>query len=171
MVGFCSGYPGAVFLYGLNQVWIAIGLVLGSLTCWLVVSWRLRRYTTAIKAVTVNEYLTERFRKHRKILSSVTAAMTLIFFTFYVSSGLVASGILMQKLLNMSYETSLLLGVSVVLIYTFVGGFLAVSWTDTFQGILMLAALVFLPAAALYSIGSVDEVMHTVHSEGYLDIF
>lgn len=165
------GLPGAVFLYGLNQIWIAVGLVIGSLACWLAVSWRLRCYTEVAGAVTLNEYISIRFGKHKKALSVISGVITLVFFTFYTSSGLVASGVLMEELLEIDYQTALILGVAIVLVYTLMGGFLAVSWTDTLQGTLVIIALVALPLVAFNEVGGVKEMQSLATPAGYFEPF
>lgn len=140
------GLPGAIYLSGLSEVWIGIGLVIGAWLNWLLVAKRLRVYTEFTSdSLTLPDFLERRFAD-TGILRLVAATTTLLFFTFYTSSGMVGGAILFEQVFNLEYKTALLIGSAIIVSYTFVGGFFAVSWTDFFQGILMLLALLMVPA-------------------------
>lgn len=151
------GLPGAIYASGMNQIWIGIGLTIGAYLNWQFVARRLRVYTeVASDSITVPDYLENRFADTSKALRVISAAVILLFFAFYTSSGLVAGAKLFEASFGLSYSTSLWVGGIVIISYTFLGGFLAVSWTDFIQGILMFAALVTVPMIAINLFGGVD---------------
>lgn len=148
------GLPGAVYAQGLNQTWLAVGLAVGAYLNWQVVARRLRRYTEyAGDAITIPDYFENRFRDQRRALRVVAAIVILVFFAFYTASGLVAGAKLLSTTFGLPYAAALWVGAGVILTYTFVGGFLAVSWTDFVQGLLMVTALVGIPVAAFQASG------------------
>ncbi len=150
------GLPGAIYVSGISEVWIGIGLVVGAALNWQFVAKRLRVYTEiAGDAQTLPDFLANRFGD-AGILKTVAAIAILIFFTFYTASGLVGGAILFEKVFGLDYFWALLIGTFIIVSYTFVGGFFAVSWTDFFQGILMLVALIIVPAAMYVEIGGSD---------------
>ena len=154
------GLPGAIYLTGISAVWIGIGLVLGAFVNWLIVAPRLRTFTeNAGDSLTIPEFLENRFDDKSHLLRFVSALIILLFFTFYVSSGLVGGAILFEKVFGLDYITALMVGAVVIVSYTFLGGFLAVSWTDFFQGCLMLFALILVPIVALNELGGIDQTM------------
>jgi sodium/proline symporter len=140
------GLPGAVYLGGLGEAWIGFGLVFGAWLNWLFVAKRLRIYTElADNALTLPDFFEKRFHDPKGLLRLLSAVTIIVFFTFYASSGMVGGAILFEKVFGLDYTTALLVGSFIIVSYTFVGGFFAVSWTDFFQGCLMLIALVFVP--------------------------
>ncbi|WP_035387377.1 sodium/proline symporter PutP [Ferrimonas senticii] len=139
------GLPGAVYLSGLSEAWIGIGLVLGAGLNWLLVAKRLRIYTEFTNdSLTMPDFFEHRFADSG-LLRLLAASTTLLFFTFYTSSGMVGGAILFEQVFGLDYQTALWVGSAIIVSYTFVGGFLAVSWTDFFQGMLMLLALLLVP--------------------------
>lgn len=148
------GLPGAVYLSGLVEGWIAIGLTLGAYFNWLLVAGRLRVYTELNNnALTLPEYFHNRFATSHKSLKIVSATIILVFFTIYCASGVLAGAKLFQNLFSVEYSTALWYGALATILYTFIGGFLAVSWTDTIQATLMIFALLLTPIFVLLSIG------------------
>ncbi|WP_144213941.1 sodium/proline symporter PutP [Shewanella donghaensis] len=142
------GLPGAVYLGGLGEAWIGFGLVFGAWLNWLFVAKRLRIYTEAAdNALTLPDFFEKRFEDKQGILKLVSAVTILVFFTFYTSSGMVGGAILFEQIFGLDYTVSLMIGSVIIVAYTFVGGFFAVSWTDFFQGCLMLIALLIVPIA------------------------
>lgn len=142
------GLPGAIYLGGLVNAWIAVGLFVGTVLNWLLVSRRLRVYTEKTGSITLPCFFEARFGDPTGLLRIVSAIVILIFFTIYASSGLVAAGKLFESTFGVSYEAAVVLGGAIIITYTFLGGFLAVCWTDLFQGALMVVALVFVPLLA-----------------------
>ena len=143
------GLPGAIYLSGLSESWIAIGLIAGAYLNWRFVAGRLRLYTErAGNALTLPDYLSNRFEDHSNVLRIVTALVILVFFTLYCASGVVAGARLFENMFGMPYSTALWVGALCTIAYVFIGGFLAVSWTDTIQASLMITALIVAPVVA-----------------------
>lgn len=168
------GLPGAVFAAGMNQIWIAIGLTFGAFLNWWYVAGRLRIYTeVAQDSITLPDFLENRFHDRSRLLRIISAIVILLFFTFYTSSGLVAGAKLFEASFDMSYASALWVGAIVIISYTFLGGFLAVSWTDFVQGILMFLALCVVPIVTIFEIGGWSETVRQVGQidAGYLDAF
>jgi sodium/proline symporter len=168
------GLPGAMYAGGMNQIWLAIGLAVGAYLNWQFVAKRLRTYTEVAKdSITIPDFLENRFRDKSRILRVISALVILIFFTFYTSAGLVGGAILFEQSFGIEYQSALWIGAIVIISYTFLGGFLAVSWTDFFQGILMFLALIIVPIVAINAAGGWDEVVSQVGSidPGYLNAF
>ncbi len=151
------GLPGAIYLSGLSEGWIAIGLIAGAWLNWLFVAGRLRVQTEHNgNALTLPDYFTTRFEDNSRILRVFSALVILVFFTIYCASGIVAGARLFESTFGMSYETALWAGAAATIAYTFVGGFLAVSWTDTVQATLMIFALILTPIVVMLATGGVD---------------
>ncbi len=147
------GLPGAVYLSGLSESWIAIGLIAGAWLNWRLVAGRLRLYTErAGNALTLPDYFAHRFEDENNILRIVTAMVILVFFTVYCASGVVAGARLFENMFGMPYETALWVGALCTIAYVFVGGFLAVSWTDTIQAAMMITALLLAPVIAYLAV-------------------
>ncbi|MGW0774997.1 sodium/proline symporter PutP, partial [Streptomyces sp. NPDC002835] len=146
--------PGAVYVAGIGVSWLAIGLVIGTYLNWLLVAPRLRTYTErAGNAVSLSAYLEERFEDRTRLLRIVSAAVTLMFFTVYIASGLVAGGVLLNQVFGLDFEVGAMLTALVIIVYSCLGGFLAVSLTHVGQATLMLLALVVLPAVGIGALG------------------
>jgi len=148
------GLPGAVYIAGLSQIWIAIGLTAGAYVAWKTIAKPLRIYSEVARdSVTLPAYLDNRFRDGSKQIRMVAATATLIFFVFYIAANLYAMSILLERTFGLTYTQSLWVGAVIIMLYTSVGGFLAVSWTDFFQGTLMLFCLLFIPMFAIRNYG------------------
>lgn len=157
------GVPGAMYLSGISSSWIAIGLTLGAFMNYILVAPRLRVFTEKSKnAITIPDYFEKRFRDNSRILRLISALVILVFFTLYTSAGMVSGGRLFESAFNMSYNSGLFMTTSVVVFYTFIGGFLAVSLTDFVQGAIMVTALVIVPIVILTSVGSVPEAFSLI---------
>ncbi|WP_287897900.1 sodium/proline symporter PutP [Brevundimonas sp.] len=168
------GLPGAMYVSGLSSAWIAIGLFVGALANYLIVAPRLRVYTEAAQdALTIPDYFGKRFNDRSRLLRIVSAVVIVVFFTLYTSSGMVAGGKLFQSAFGLDYGWGLWLTAGVVLAYTMIGGFMAVSLTDFVQGCIMFVALVLVPIVALGQIGGVGGMTETVRGidPGLLDLF
>ncbi|SDT98014.1 sodium/proline symporter PutP [Halopseudomonas salegens] len=152
------GLPGYALAAGYEASWIAIGLLMGTWLNWLIVSRRLRVYSHAVNdSLTLPAYFEFRFADKTRLLRVVSAVFILLFFLFYTSSGLVAAGKLFESTFGMGYTLAVVVGTFAIISYTFFGGFLAVSWTDVIQGLLMAAALVIIPIMALSDMGGWGE--------------
>ncbi len=152
--------PGAIYLGGLSKSWIAIGLFVGTVFNWYLVSGRLRLYTELTGTITLPCFFEKRFRDPTGLLRIVSASVILVFFTIYATSGLVAAGKLFESVFGMGYEKAVITGGIVIVGYTFLGGFLAVCWTDLFQGLLMVVAILVVPWVGFRTLGS----METIHA-------
>ena len=161
------GLPGALYASGLVEAWIAIGLFAGALINWIVVAPRLRRQTEALgDALTIPEFLGNRFPDKAAALRLTSAVIVVVFFTVYTAAGMVAGGKLFATAFGGAYMTGIWITAGVVIAYTTIGGFLAVSLTDFVQGIIMLAALVIMPLVIV--LGSAD--LPPVPQEGFLSL-
>ena len=154
------GLPGAIYLSGISEVWIGVGLVIGAYFNWLFVAKPLRIYSEhANNSITLPDYFENRFSDKSRILRVISALVILLFFTFYTASGLVGGAILFENSFGLDYSVALVGGTIIIVCYTFIGGFLAVVWTDTIQAILMLLALVIAPIAVITIGGGASAVI------------
>jgi len=169
------GLPGAVYAAGgMNQIWLAVGLAVGAYLNWQFVAKRLRTYTeVANDSITIPDFFENRFKDGSKLLRVISALVILVFFTFYTSSGMVGGAKLFEASFGLSYTQALWIGAIVIISYTFLGGFLAVSWTDFIQGILMFLALIIVPVVAINKLGGWNETVNAVGEIDpiYLDAF
>lgn len=157
------GLPGAIYLSGLVEGWIAIGLTIGAYTNWRIVAPRLRVYTQVSEnAITIPSFLDSRLKDSTGFVRMVTGLIILVFFTFYISSGMVSGGVFFESSFGYSYHTGLFIVAGVVVAYTLFGGFLAVSYTDFIQGLTMFVALIAVPAVGLYYTGGFSETVATI---------
>ena len=148
------GLPGALYLTGASEGWIAVGLIIGAWCNWRFVAGPLRVYTErANNALTLPDYFTHRFEDRSKLLRILSALVILVFFAIYCASGIVAGARLFESMFGLPYGQAMLWGALVTIVYTFIGGFLAVSWTDTVQASLMIFALLLVPSFAIAGVG------------------
>ncbi len=159
------GLPGALYLGGLSEGWIAVGLILGAWANWKFVAGPLRVYTERTKnALTLPDYFTHRFDDRSRILRVLSALVILVFFAVYCASGIVAGARLFESVFGVPYAQALWWGAAATILYTLVGGFLAVSWTDTVQASLMIFALVLTPVVVIIGTGGFDESLALIRS-------
>lgn len=167
------GLPGAMYLSGLSSAWIAIGLTTGAFLNYVIVAPRLRVYTeVANNAITLPVFFENRFRDKTQLLKIVSSILILVFFTLYTSAGMVSGGRLFESAFGLDYYTGLFLTSFVVVLYTFLGGFLAVSLTDFVQGTIMVTALVIIPIVLIYQVGGLGETLDIIEKKNtnYLDL-
>lgn len=154
------GLPGALYLHGMVELWIAIGLTIGAWLNWKFVAPRLRTYSeVAHNSITIPSFFGNRLHDKRHLLRVTAGLITLVFFTLYVSSGMVAGGRFFEASFGWNYQLGMLVVAGSVVLYTLVGGFLAVAWTDTVQGLMMVAALVLVPLVGLIHVGGVGSLL------------
>jgi len=159
------GLPGAIYLSGLIEAWIAIGLTIGAYLNWLLVAPRLRAYTEVSRnSITVPSFFENRLRDSSRLLRILAGIVILVFFTLYISSGMVAGGVFFESSFNSDYLLGMALVAGVTLIYTLFGGFLGASFTDVVQGLMMVIALIVVPVAALIAVGGFGEVAESVEA-------
>jgi sodium/proline symporter len=160
------GLPGALFLSGVSEAWIALGLIAGAWFNWRFIAGRLRVFTELTQdALTLPDYFSARFEDEARILRVISAIVILVFFTLYCASGMVAGARLFEQTFAMSYDQALIFGAAATVIYVFVGGFLAVSWTDTVQASLMIFALVCVPFVVLQELGGVQAAWQAINGQ------
>ncbi len=159
------GLPGMMYSDGIVGSWIAVGLITGAYLNWHYVAKPLRVYTHHLNdSITIPDYLANRFEDNGHILRVVTAVVILIFYTLYTSSGLVGGAKLFEATFNIAYSDALLIGSFVIVSYTFLGGYNAVSWTDFIQGILMMLALVITPIVVVTELGGITSAITAIES-------
>ena len=144
------GFPGSILAFGMGQAWIGIGLALGTIANWLLIARRLRRFSAAANdSITLPQYLSNRFATKSRALQIICAVVFLVFFTIYVASSFVAGATVFHDILGVDEGVAMLIFVAILLAYTFLGGYKAVCWTDFFQGLMMLVALLSIPVVVL----------------------
>lgn len=166
------GLPGLAYFCGANEaVWTAIGLAIGTYLNWKFVAKRLRKYSeVAGNAITIPDFFSNRFHDKKNILMTIAAVIILLFFSIYVGSCFVTCGKLFATLFGLDYATMMVLGALVVFLYTFVGGYLAVSTTDLIQGTIMICALVIVFVGSVAQAGGVENTVAFLNSlPGFLN--
>lgn len=159
------GLPGYAYVAGLEAIWIALGLAVGTYLNWKFIAKKLRVYTElAGNSITLPDYFENRFLDKSKILRIISAIFILVFFLIYTASGFVSGAKLFNTVFGYSYDIALLIGVIVIISYTFLGGFMAVSWTDFFQGIIMFAAITIVPVIGIVVLGGLGNTTSAVKS-------
>lgn len=167
------GLPGGIYVSGLADAWIAVGLTIGAYLNWLLVAPRLRSYTQVNDSITIPSYLENRLKDKTKLLRIVSGIVILIFFTLYVSAGMVSGAVFFENSFNAEYHTGLWIVGGVCVAYTLFGGFLAVSYTDFIQGLMMLVSLLLVPIIGFSHTGGVAHTFDTVRTINpyFLDLF
>ncbi|WP_115684849.1 sodium/proline symporter PutP [Corynebacterium senegalense] len=162
------GLPGALFVSGMSELWIVVGLFVGTWANWKWVAPRLRSYTeVANNSITLPSFFENRTHDSSRVLRAAAAVIIIVFFTFYVSSGMVSGGRYFESTFQGDYLTGMLIVGSVTVLYTFIGGFLAVSYTDVVQGALMFLALIIVPIMALVALDNPGEVFSFATDHAY----
>ncbi len=168
------GLPGLAYATGVGEVfWTAVGLAVGTYLNWLLVAKRLRKYTKiAGNAITLPDYFSNRFRDKKKILMIFSAVFILFFFMIYLASGFSACGKLFNAIFGLDYTTMMIISAVVIIAYSVIGGFLAVSMTDLIQGMLMFFALLVIVVVGLAAVGGIEQMGANIAGiNGYLNIW
>ena len=162
------GLPGAIYSLGTGQIWIAVGLFIGTVLNWLCISRRLRRYTIAANnSMTIPAFFENRFQDKKRILLLISSIVIVIFFLVYTASALAAGGKLFNTVFGIDYHIALAIGAGVILCYTFMGGFMAVCVTDFVQGTLMLIGLLVVPLVAYFMLpGNLTDLLNQSGAPG-----
>ncbi len=158
-------YPASIFTGGLVAAWAAIGLTLGMFLNWQFIAPKIRTVTEQMGNLTLSGYFESRFSDLSGSIRLVSAAMSVLFFTFYISSGLVGMGILVENLFNLNYVVGISIGLFIVMLYVFMGGYRTVAWIDLFQGFFLLGVIVIIPVYLITSYGGIDPIMHAVKAK------
>jgi sodium/proline symporter len=159
-------FPAAVFLGGVSQLWIAFGLLIGMFCNWQFVAPKLRVATEKNHSYTLSTFFERTFVDDTGIIRVVTASMSLIFFTWYLSAGLIAMGNLFDALFGIDYYVSITISTLVVVIYTFIGGFVTVAWMDLFRGLFLLAVIMMVPIVAFMYIDGFTAISTAAYAKG-----
>lgn len=159
------GLPGAMYVSGLSAAWIGVGLVIGAFANYILVAPRLRVFTEVAKnSITLPDYFENRFNDNTRLLRVIASVVIVIFFTLYTSSGVVAGGKLFESSFGLSYDLGLYITAGVVVSYTLIGGFMAVSMTDFVQGCIMFIALIMVPFVVITELGGIGEAISAVNN-------
>ena len=159
------GYPAFIYTKGLPGIWTAVGLIIGMILNWHFIAPALRTATEKLGASTITEFFEKRYNDKTGILTLVSAIMSLIFFTLYISAGIVAFGRLFNTILELNYIVSITLGTIIVTLYTFLGGFIAVSLNNFLKGIFILIAVMAVPIIAFGKAGGVAAIMQAAQQQ------
>lgn len=159
------GLTGMGYAVGAQAYWVVVGEIIGIWLSWTLISRRLKRFGDEKDAITVPDVLAAKFQDRWHLIRGVAVIIILTMVTLYVTAQLVASGKAMDRFVGMDYTTGVVFGSAIIIAYTFVGGFKAVSYTDVLQGVLMLLGLIFVPAVAVYEAGGWANVMATLRAE------
>ena len=147
------GLPTSIYALGIGQVWIAVGLAVGYTLSWMYEAPRLRSFSIAANdSITIPQYLTNRFLSKSRVLQIICAVIFLVAYTIYAASSVKACGTLFNTVIGIDETAAMYVAAAIIISYTFLGGFSAVCWTDFFQGMLMLAALLFAPIFASFTL-------------------
>lgn len=168
------GLPGALYVSGISNLWLPLGLTVGAYLNYVYLAPRLRMYTEiAGDSLTIPDYLENRFEDGKRILRVISGLVIFVFFIFYTSSGMVSGGVLFESAFQLDYRLGLFITAGVVILYTLLGGFVAVSFTDFVQGTIMFLALVLVPIVAFTSVGGYEPIVHDLNriDPSLLDIF
>jgi sodium/proline symporter len=160
------GYPASIFMVGLINGWAAIGLTVCMFLNWHFVAPKLRIATEQSNSLTLSSFFEARFGDTSGAIRIVSAVMSVLFFTFYISSGLVALGVLVESLFNLSYLTGISMGLCIVVLYVFLGGYRTVAWIDLFQGFFLLAVILFIAGLLLAQLGGFGPVLRAIEAKG-----
>lgn len=158
--------PSWVYMKGLTAAWMPIGLVIGMYLNWQYIAPKLRMATEKYHSLTLSSFFEHRFNDTSGMIRLVSALMTVLFFTFYIASGLVGLGWLFKAGLGLEYQQGIILALTCAALYTLIGGFIAVAWCDFFQGMFLLAMIVLVPVAAYIKLGSWNIISDAFYAKG-----
>ncbi|MBT6927929.1 MAG: sodium/proline symporter [Waddliaceae bacterium] len=159
------GFPAAIYSAGLFKAWTAVGLIIGMFLNWQFIAPKIRKATEKYDCYTVSGYFERRFKDTSGIISILTATIAFFFFTVYLSAGLVGMGFLFESVFNVPYITGITIGISVVMIYTFFGGFVTVAWQDMFQGLFLLVMIFIVPIVAFSHIDGIAAITQAAREQ------
>lgn len=157
--------PAAIFMGGLPQAWMPVGLLVCMFLNWQFIAKKLREETEKTNSCTLSTYFEKRFNDTSKTLRILTAVMTLVFMTCYLAAGLISMGLLFETVFGLNYVVGLTIAVAVAVTYTFFGGYTTIAWTDLFQALFLLFAILFVPLMAYYFLPDGLTSIQTVAAE------
>jgi Na+/proline symporter len=159
------GLTGMGYAVGAQAYWVVVGEIIGIWLSWTLISRRLKRFGDETDSITVPDILAAKFQDRWHLVRGVAVIIILTMVTLYVTAQLVASGKALDRFVGMDYSSGVIFGSAIIIAYTFVGGFKAVSYTDVLQGVLMLLGLIFVPAVAIHEAGGWANIMATLRAE------
>jgi sodium/proline symporter len=159
-------YPALIFMTGLFNIWVAIGLVVFMFLNWQFVAPKLRLRTEQTESLTLSTFFEKRFNDRSGGIRLISALWTLLFYAFYISAGLVAFGFLVVSLFNLNYLTGIFFGIFVVVAYVFLGGYITVAWIDLFQGLFLLVVILAIPIYLLQQLGGFTPIFYLMQQKG-----
>jgi sodium/proline symporter len=159
------GYPALIYKEGLFSAWAAVGLVVFMFLNWQFIAPKIRTATEQVQSLTLSSYFEARYSDTSGRIRLVSAAMSILFFTFYITSGLQGLGVLVESLFNLNYYVGISIGLSIVMLYVFMGGYRTVAWIDLFQGFFLLGVIVIIPVYLITSYGGMAPVMLAVKTK------
>lgn len=160
------GYPALIFTTGLFSAWAAVGLTVFMFINWHCIAPKIRTVTEQMESLTLNSYFESRFGDTSGRIRLVSAIMSVLFFTFYIASGIVGLGELVESLFGLNYLIGISIGLFIVMVYVFMGGYRTIAWIDLFQGFFLLGVIVFIPVYLLMSFGGFEPIMNAVKAKG-----
>lgn len=152
------GFPMIIFTEGLNQAWVALGLVIGMFLNWHFLAPKLRVMTEKHNSLTLSSFLEAKYHDYSGSIRVISALVCLLFFTFYISSGLQGAGYVFNQAFNISYHWGVAIGFIVAVLYTIFGGFITVAWTDFFQGLFLVAMILLVPLVVFFHVGGAEAI-------------
>lgn len=167
------GYPGLIFAQGLSQIWVAVGLVLFMFLTWHFIAPAIRIQTEQLNALTLSEFFEKKFKDTSSNIRIISGIFCLYFFIFYIGAGLVGLGRVFESAFEVDYHTGIILGLGISLIYTLLGGLLAIAWSDLFQGTFLLICIILVPWYATMHLGGFTHVHQSLQIFGpeYLSVW
>lgn len=160
------GFPAVIFIGGLFNVWLAVGLTLFMLLNWLFIAPRVRIKTEEYNSMTFSSFFESRFHDTSGMIRIFTAILSFIFYTIYISAGIVGLGILVDTLFGINYTVAISVGIFVVVPYLFIGGYTTLAWIDLFQGLFLLCVIVLVPTILLPKVGGFEGIHHALDVQG-----
>tara|TARA_Y100000588_G_scaffold395157_1_gene520594 strand:- start:5433 stop:6788 length:1356 start_codon:yes stop_codon:yes gene_type:complete len=155
-------YPGLIFASGLTNIWIAVGLVFFMFLTWQFIAPEIRIQTEQLKAITLSEFFEKKYKDKNNNIRILSGIFCLYFFIFYIAAGLVGLGRVFELAFEIDYQTGILIGLFVSVIYTLLGGLLAIAWSDLFQGIFLLICIILVPSFATTKLGGLAHLIQSV---------
>ena len=162
--------PGRAFMLGVSAIWTALSCALGTLFNWSVIANRLRRFTGKLRALTIPDFLEDRYKDDAHTIRAISTVIIAVFMVAYVSAQLVASGKILSETFGWEYHNALILGFAIITFYTLMGGFFAVAWTDVFQGMLIVIILIVLPIIGIIKLGGLGSIFSAIGNVDYNSI-
>ena len=151
------GLPGAAIAIGYGEIWAVIGITIGIISSWFLIAEKLRDETEKLNSLTIPDFLDKKFNDSSGLIRTISALIIGIFFTFYVSAQFHGSGKILNTIFGIEPLYGITLSAIIIIIYTILGGLLAVAWTDLIQGVLMIGTLVILPIVGIFELLSLDQ--------------